>query len=83
MKYELTQHAREILHERDISLEWLERILAAPERIEPDSRDASLEHRLGRIAQHGNRVLRVILNPQVTPPRVVTVYFDRTMRDKL
>ncbi len=62
---------------------WLERILAAPERIDPDPREVNLEHRLGRIAEHGNRVLRVIVAKNVTLPRVVTLYFDRTMRDKL
>jgi hypothetical protein len=42
-----------------------------------------LEHHLGRITEHGNRVLRVVVNKTVRPARVVTLYFDRTMRNKL
>jgi len=31
MKYELTQHARDVLTEREISVSWVERVLDAPE----------------------------------------------------
>ena len=83
MKYILTRHAKDILGERAIPVEWLERTLNNPERIEPDRVDADLEHRLGRITEHGNRVLRVVLKKNVRPMWVVTVYFDRAMRSKL
>lgn len=83
MKYKLTQHARDVIEEREIPTEWFERVLNSPQRVEPDADDSELEHRLGRIAEHGNRVLRVVLNKKVSPVRVVTVFFDRTMRNKL
>ena len=83
MKYTLTQHARDVLEERALPVAWLERVLHSPQRIEPDPADAELEHHLGRIAEHGNRVLRVVVNKTVRPARVVTRYFDRTMRHKL
>ena len=83
MKYELTDHARDVLAERDIPIAWLERALDSPEKTEPDTFDSELEHRLCRINEHDNRALRVILNVAVRPARVVTVYFDRTMRGKL
>jgi len=83
MKYELTDHARNVMAEREIPRAWLERALDSPERSEPDALDGKLEHRLCRIKEHNNRVLRVILNTAVKPVRVVTVYFDRAMRDKL
>jgi hypothetical protein len=54
-----------------------------PQRIDPDPDDAELEHSLGRIAEFGNRVLRVVVNKTVRPVVVITVYFDRTMRNKL
>ncbi len=79
MNYILTQHARDVLQEREIALEWLERVLLTPERIEPDRADGSLEHRLGRIPEFGNRVLRVVV-ATAEPFRIVTVYFDRTMK---
>jgi hypothetical protein len=84
MGYELTEHARESLRKRSvIRLEWLERVLAHPARIEPDRVDPLLEHRLGRIDEYDGRILRVLVNPSQTPLRVVTVYFDRRMRGKL
>ena len=36
-----------------------------------------------RIDEYKGRVLRVIVNAAVRPLRVVTVYFDRAMRNKL
>ncbi len=60
-----------------------ERVLAAPSRRLPDLIDPALEHRLAVVPEHDNRVLRVIVNTQSNPVRVVTLYFDRTMRGKL
>lgn len=77
MDYHLTQHATDALAKRRIPLAWLEQVLAAPDWTEPDAIDHNLEHRLGRILDFENRVLRVIVNHQVAPLRVVTVYFDR------
>ena len=39
-------------------------------------------HALRRIAQRDDRVLRVIYNDSVDPPKIVTAYFDRRQRDK-
>ena len=84
MDYELTTHASESLRKRSsIRLEWLERVLAAPQLVERDTLDPELEHRLARIDEHGGRVLRVIVRPGTVPVRVVTVYFDRKMRGRL
>jgi Domain of unknown function (DUF4258) len=84
MDYDLTEHAKESLRKRSvILLEWLERVLEHPAKVEPDSVDRVLEHRLGRIDECGGRVLRVVVDPSHTPIRVITVYFDRGMRGKL
>jgi len=83
MNYTLTRHARDALAKRKITTEWLERTLAGPQRIEPDAADPALEHRLAVIPEHGNRVLRVIVNRSDDPMRVVTVFFDRKMKGKL
>lgn len=80
MQYILTQHAKDVVAEREIALRWVELALNAPETVEPDRDDADVEHRLVRIAEHGNRVLRVIVNRKARPIRIVTVYFDRTRR---
>lgn len=77
MDYQLTQHATDALAKRQIPLAWVEQVLSTPDWTEPDAIDGELEHRLGRISDFQGRVLRVIVNPQVIPLRVVTVYFDR------
>ena len=71
------------MQERGIAVAWLERVLSSPQRIEPDPDDAELEHRLGRINEHDSRALRVVINKSVRPVRVVTLYFDRAMRNLL
>jgi hypothetical protein len=78
--YELTAHARLSLLTRDIATEWLEQVLEAPERTEPDPVDADLEHRMERIKAHEGRWLRVIVKKQSSPVRVITMYFDRKLR---
>lgn len=81
--YELTAHADTVIRERAISLDWIRRVLEYPELIEPDSSDAELRHALARIDEHEGRVLRVIYNYRTSPWRIVTAYFDRTMRNRL
>ena len=84
MTYDLTDHARESLRKRPTSsLEWVERVLQQPERVEPDTVDVDLEHRLGRIPEYDGRVLRVIVKKTTDPLRIVTCYFDRKMRRQL
>lgn len=77
MDYLLTEHARDAMEKRQIDLAWLEHAFATPDAIEADPVDSELQHRLARIPDWGNRVLRVIVNPTTTPPRIVTVFFDR------
>jgi Domain of unknown function (DUF4258) len=80
--YELSDHAIGVLAEREIQTTWVVRVLAAPERTQRDRSDAELMHALGRIAERDGRVLRVVYNAAVRPPRIVTVYFDRRERGK-
>ncbi len=83
MRFALTTHARDALQEREIPTLWVQRVLDNPELVEADDDDPDLEHRLARVPEHGNRVLRVVVDPHVRPERVVTAYFDRRMRNKL
>ena len=81
--YELSAHAVTVMAEREISAEWVERVLRNPGRTEPDAADPLLRHTLGRIPEWDDRVLRVFYNEAVEPWRVVTAFFDRAMRGKL
>ena len=83
MDYTLSKHAEDAIRERGIRLEWLDETLANPARTESDADDEQLVHALRPIAEFDFRVLRVIFNQTRTPPHVITVYFDRTMKGRL
>jgi len=83
VKFQLTNHARRAVAERDIAVEWIQRTLDAPELIVPDPEDAAIERGFRRIPEFGGRVLRVAVNRTVEPQRVVSVFFDRKMKGKL
>ena len=80
--FALTGHAAEVIAQRGIPLEWVERVLKEPQKVEPDAEDPALRHALARIPEHGDRVLRVIYNASAEPWSVVTAYFDRSQRGK-
>ncbi len=77
MDYVLTEHAKDALEKRQIQIAWLEQALTSPEVTEPDPVDTDLEHRLVRIREFGDCVLRVIVNRKKTPPSAITAFFDR------
>jgi hypothetical protein len=82
VKIDYTQHAVARMVKRQLRREWVERVVAKPEAIEDDEFDADLEHRLGKVPELANRVLRVIVTKS-DPMRVVTVHLDRRMKGKL
>ena len=56
-----------MMTERSIKLEWLDRVLAHPEPVEKDQDDPEITHALGKIPEHGGRVLRVVYNGTTKP----------------
>lgn len=83
MKYELSKHAQTRVGQRKIEVAWLERVIANPQRTEPDPDDPGIEHRLAAIAERDYRVLRVVCDPRQDPLKIVTLHFDRSMKGKL
>ena len=73
----LTSHAREMLRERRIAEEWVWRTIETP-RKKKMRQDGNM-HYTKPIRERGGRVLRVVVNPNVTPHRIVTVFFDRRL----
>ena len=71
------------MRERKIETAWLEQAITQPQRTQPDEDDPGMEHRLVAIPEKEYRVLRVVCDPRVTPLKVVTVHFDRSMKDKI
>ncbi|HTQ76297.1 MAG TPA: DUF4258 domain-containing protein [Burkholderiales bacterium] len=80
--YELTAHASVVIVERGIDPEWIEHTLAEPDRTESDRNDPAHTHALRRIAACDDRVLRVVYNASVSPPKIVTAYFDQRQKGK-
>ena len=83
MQVRFTKHARHVMHERAISVDWVERVITSPELRVPDPHDSEVERFFGRVSERGDRVLRVAVNTRVSPWRVVSVFFDRGMRGEL
>jgi hypothetical protein len=78
-----TQHAEDMLAEREIEREWVERTIAQPETIEADARRAGVTLAFRRIPERDDRILRVAFVETDQEIRVVTTYFDRGRRPKL
>lgn len=71
-----------MLEERGIEKEWVARVIGAPERDEAHAHDVELRYAIGQIPEYGNRWLRVVYNSSLQPVRIVTAYFDRSVRGK-
>ena len=81
--FQLTRHARDVMRERKIPMEWLARAFCSPELVEVSGPNLLQETRFCRIQEFGGRVLRVVVNTEFVPPRIVSVFFDRKMKGKL
>lgn len=82
MNLTYTEHARQRMIKRQLRQEWIERVIASPARIDPDETDAELEHRLGRVPELADRVLRVVVSKS-EPRRVITMHLDRKLKGQL
>ena len=78
IEYEFSEHAYDMLRERNIQEDWAKLAIEEPERKEP--KDDGTVHYIRAIEQYEGRFLRVVVNPDVSPQRIVTVFFDRRIR---
>jgi hypothetical protein len=69
-----------MLQERNIPEEWVWRTINEHEW--QNIGDDNNVHYFKAIPEHGDRILHVVVNPGVTPKKVVTVFFDRAARRK-
>jgi hypothetical protein len=81
MDFILTDHAKRRCARRKIQIEWIQRALEQPARIESDREDETLLHALYPVPERSFRVLRVIYNETLDPAAVVTAYFDDEVTD--
>ena len=81
MIFRLTLHAKQMIEEREISMKWIEQALDFPNKVEQDKKDPDLKHYLRRIMENNDKILRVVVNSKADPIKIVTAYFDRTIKD--
>jgi len=75
--FELSTHVRDMLLERNILEEWFWRTINHPDKKIKEA-DNNM-HYTKAINENNNRVLRVVVNTDVYPNRIVTVFFDRRL----
>ena len=78
---EWSLHAKDVVHERRIGEQWVIRTIDHPDHSEV--REDGCTHYVSSIPEFGGRVLRVVVNRNVTPSRIVTAFFDRRLGKKL
>ena len=78
--YVFTKHAGDMMDERTISESWVWRVINESENTYTGE-DGNL-HFTKAIVERDNRILHVVVNPSVSPKRVITLFFDRRLRSK-
>ena len=76
--FEFSDHARRMSIERNTSKSWVYNTLRDSDATE--SHEDGTVHYIKVIEEFGNRHLRVIVNPDEAPKKIVTQFFDRRLR---
>lgn len=78
--FELSTHTKDMLKERNIAEQWVWRTINTPDR--KHRGDDGNMHYTKTIRERDDRVLRVVVNADVQPNLIVTVFFDRRLGQK-
>ena len=76
--FEFTEHARDMLKERDIQEELVWRTIDNPDKTEIGKDENT--HYYKAIEEMKNRILHIVVNNNVSPKKLITVFFDRRAR---
>lgn len=76
-----SKHAQDMLSERNIAEEWVWRTIKTPSS-KKLGEDGNM-HYIKSILERDGRFLRVVINPNVDPQLIVTLFFDRRLRKQL
>jgi hypothetical protein len=76
--YKFSEHAYDMLRERNIRENWVKLTMENPQRTE--AKEDGTVHYISPIDEYGGRYLRVVVDPAVSPRKIVTVFFDRRLR---
>ena len=76
--FKLTEHARDMIKERDIQEEWVWRTIDNPDKTEIGKDEHT--HYYKAISEMRSRILHIVVNHNVSPNKLITVFFDRRAR---
>lgn len=79
--FEISSHASEMLTERNIAEEWLWRVLHHPDKTKLG--EDGNRHFYKAIRERNGKALHVVVNPNVQPNRVITLFFDRRASERM
>jgi len=78
MSYQLSEHTQKMINEREIKITWLENTLYHPDKSYKETDNTF--HYIKQIKENNNKFLRVIINKDVNPQKIITVFFDRRLK---
>lgn len=79
-RFTYTNHAHDMLAEREIAPEWVERTVLEPETTEPDPKHPERVRAFRTVPERDGRVMRVVYVPDGDTYRVITLFLDRGRR---
>ena len=79
-RFDYSDHAAEMMSEREIAREWVERAILAPDVIEADPKHADRMRAYKTLPERDGRVLRVVYVRRGEAYRVITLFLDRSRR---
>ncbi|MFD2647883.1 DUF4258 domain-containing protein [Devosia albogilva] len=78
-----TQHALDVLRERELQRAWVEATLAAPDWVEPDPSRPGTRRFYRALPERQGRYLRVVVVVETaTEIRILTAFLDRGAKPK-
>ena len=79
-RFDYSDHAAEMLREREIAPEWVERAILAPDEMEADPKHDDRMRAYKTLPERDGRVLRVVYVRRGEAYRVITLFLDRSRR---
>ena len=79
VKVSFTKHAEDMLKERQFTKEEIISIISNLDWRDNDESDIEIWHAFKRI---GNKVLRVVIKGREEPYSVITMFYDRRLREQ-
>ena len=72
-----SDHAIQVIGDREIPVELVVRVVSQPTLVEPDRWDKTKSHAFATVPEFGDKVLHVVYNRDANAIKVITAFFDR------